>query len=71
MAEAYYLIYQEVSDEECSLTIHPYTDDDTLAEAINKLEGMKITDYTIIKGKKMKAKLRVAVELTESEEDAE
>ncbi len=68
-AESYYLIYQEVNEEECSLTVQPFTDVDKLAEALNRLESSEITDYTIIKGKKMKATLRVAVELSEMEDD--
>lgn len=66
--ERFYLIYQEASDEECLLTIQPYTDDQALAEAINQLQAKQVEEYTIIKGKKMTAKLRLAVELTESTE---
>jgi hypothetical protein len=69
--ELYYLIYQEANEEECLLTVQPYSDESKLAEALNRLEGQQITEYTIIKGRKMKAKLKVAVELTETEEEAD
>ncbi|MBO8165454.1 MAG: hypothetical protein H0Z34_17375 [Brevibacillus sp.] len=69
-ADSYYLIYQEASDDECLLTIQPYTDEQALAEALNELKSQHITDYTIIKGRKMLARLKVAVELTEAEDDA-
>lgn len=70
-AEQYYLIYQEASEEECLLTIQPYSDEQKLAEAINRLEGGQMQDYTIIKGRKMKATLKVAVDLTEMDEQPE
>lgn len=66
--ERFYLIYQEASDEACLLTIQPYKDDQALAEAINQLQAKQVIEYTIIKGMKMIATLRLAVELTESEE---
>jgi len=66
--ERYYLIYQEASEDECLLTVQPYQDEDALAEAINRLEAQQTTEYTIIKGRKMKATLRVAVDLTEADE---
>ncbi|MFD2370945.1 hypothetical protein ACFSO0_13515 [Brevibacillus sp. GCM10020057] len=66
--ERFFLIYQEASDEECLLTIQPYTDEQALAEAINQLQGRQVEEYTIIRGKKMSAKLRLAVELTEAED---
>nr|WP_204519861.1 hypothetical protein [Brevibacillus fulvus] len=69
LLEQYYLIYQEANDEECLLTVQPYTDEQKLAEALNQLEAQNITDYTLIKGKKMKATLKVAVELHELEEE--
>lgn len=68
--ERYYLIYQEASDEECLLTIQPYDDEELLAEAINRLQTRQVDEYTIIKGRKMKAKLRLAVELSEAEDKA-
>ncbi|WP_019121136.1 hypothetical protein [Brevibacillus massiliensis] len=67
--DRYYLIYQEASDDECLLTIQPYRDEQTLAEALNRLESQKVDDYTIIKGHKLKAKLRVAVDLTEADDE--
>lgn len=67
--ERYYLIYQEASADECLLTIRPYTDENRLAEAINELHAKEMDDYTIIKGKKMKASLRVSVDLQEAGED--
>jgi hypothetical protein len=69
--ERLYLIYQEANDEECLLTIQPYTDEQALAEAINKLQARQVEEYTIIKGRKMNATLRLAVELTEAEETEE
>ena len=69
MKEAYYLIYQEVGDEECSLTIQPFLDEDKLADTIHRLENAHINDYTIIRGKKMKAALRVAIDLEEDDID--
>lgn len=69
--EHYYLIYQEANEEECLLTVQPYDDEQALAEAINRLEGKNMTEYTIIKGQKMKAKLKVAVELSEMAEHAD
>lgn len=66
--ERFFLIYQEASDEECLLTIQPYADEQALAEAINQLQAKQVEEYTIIQGKKMSAKLRLAVELTEAEE---
>jgi hypothetical protein len=69
--ERLYLIYQEANDEECLLTIQPYTDEQALAEAINKLEARQVEEYTIIKGRKMNATLRLAVELAEAEEAEE
>ncbi|QRG67238.1 hypothetical protein [Brevibacillus choshinensis] len=66
--ERFFLIYQEASDEECLLTIQPYKDEQSLAEAINSLQAKQIDEYTIIQGKKMTATLRLAVELTEAEE---
>ncbi len=71
VAERYFLIYQEASDDECLLTIQPYTDEQKLAEALNSLKARQISDYTIIKGRRMKAALRVAVDLTESDEEAD
>lgn len=68
-SEQFYLIYQEASDEECLLTIQPYKDKQALAEAINQLQAKRIEEYTIIQGKKMKAALRLAVELTDWEEE--
>jgi hypothetical protein len=65
--ERYYLIYQEANEEECLLTIQPYDDEQALAEAINRLESRQHTEYTLIKGRKMQAHLRLAVELTEAE----
>lgn len=66
--ERFYLIYQEASDEECLMTIQPYKDEQALAEAINQLQTRQVDEYTIIKGKKMTATLRLAVELTESDD---
>lgn len=66
--ERFFLIYQEASDEECLLTIQPYKDEQSLAEAINSLQAKQVDEYTIIQGKKMTATLRLAVELTEAEE---
>lgn len=66
--ERFFLIYQEASDEECLLTIQPYKDEQSLAEAINTLQAKQVDEYTIIQGKKMTATLRLAVELTEAEE---
>lgn len=67
--ERYYLIYQEANEEECLMTIQPYADEQALAEAINQLQSRQVDEYTIIKGKKMRATLRLAVELTDEEED--
>ncbi|GED33218.1 hypothetical protein [Brevibacillus centrosporus] len=67
--ERYFLIFQEASDEECLLTIQPYQDEQSLAEAINQLQAKQIDEYTIIHGKKMTAKLRLAVELSEVEDE--
>ncbi|RNB54882.1 hypothetical protein EDM57_16015 [Brevibacillus gelatini] len=71
--DRFFLIYQEASDEECLLTIQPYKNQQELAEAINQLSARQVEEYTIIKGKKMKATLKLAVELTEADdvEDAE
>lgn len=69
--ERYYLIYQEASDEECLLTIHPYEDVQALGEAIQQLQVKEVEEYTIIRGKKMNARLRLTVELTEAEEGGE
>lgn len=66
--ERFFLIYQEASEEECLLTIQPYNDEQSLAEAINQLQAKQVDEYTIIQGKKMTAKLRLAVELAEVEE---
>nr|WP_206529582.1 hypothetical protein [Brevibacillus sp. SYP-B805] len=63
------MIYQEANEEECLLTIEPFDDEEKLAEAINRLEGQHISEYTLIKGRKMKAALRVAVDLTEIDDD--
>ncbi|MFI8715217.1 hypothetical protein [Brevibacillus brevis] len=68
--ERFFLIYQEASDEECLLTIEPYKDQQELAEAINQLQAKQIDEYTIIKGKKMKATLKLAVDLTEAYENS-
>ncbi|AWX58508.1 MULTISPECIES: hypothetical protein [Brevibacillus] len=68
--ERFFLIYQEASDEECLLTIEPYKDQQELAEAINQLQAKQIDEYTIIKGKKMKATLKLAVDLTEADENS-
>ncbi|QOS98012.1 hypothetical protein JNUCC42_15905 [Brevibacterium sp. JNUCC-42] len=65
MQEQLFLIYQESSEDECLLTIQPYQTSEELAEAISRLELQDITEYTIIKGKKMKAKMRVMIDLTE------
>jgi len=70
-ADRYFLIYQEANEEECLLTIQPYDDEQKLAEALNHLQTKQIDEYTIIKGRKMKASLRVAVDLTEEEEIAD
>ncbi|WNC14387.1 hypothetical protein [Brevibacillus brevis] len=67
--ERFFLIYQEASDEECLLTIQPYQDEQALAEAINQLQAKQVDEYTIIKGRKMTAKLRLAVELSEAADD--
>lgn len=67
-AGRFYLIYQEASDEECLLTIQPYDDQQALAEAINRLQSLQVDEYTIIKGRKMRAALRLAVELQEDED---
>ncbi|USG65240.1 hypothetical protein NDK47_24480 [Brevibacillus ruminantium] len=67
-SDRFYLIYQEASDEECLLTIQPYDEPNALAEAINRLQSLQVDEYTIIKGIKMKATLRLAVELHEDEE---
>jgi len=67
--QAFYLIYQEASDEECLLTIQPYKDEQALAEAINQLQAKEIDEYTIIYGKKLKASLRLAVELSDWDEE--
>ncbi|CAM5780573.1 MULTISPECIES: hypothetical protein [Brevibacillus] len=67
-ADRFYLIYQEASDEECLLTIQPYDDQQALAEAINRLQSLQVDEYTIIKGRKMRAALRLAVELQEDED---
>lgn len=67
--ERFFLIYQEASDEECLLTIQPYQDEQALAEAINQLQAKQVDEYTIIKGRKMTAKLRLAVELSEADDD--
>ncbi|WP_139492679.1 hypothetical protein [Brevibacillus dissolubilis] len=67
--ERYYLIYQEASEDECLLTIKPYDEEQDLAEALNRLERDQVSDYTIIKGRKMQAALRVAVDLTEAEDE--
>jgi hypothetical protein len=66
--ERFYLIYQEASEEECLLTIQPYPDEVALGEAIQELQIKQIEEYTIIKGKKMEATLRLTVELAEVEE---
>ncbi|CAI8910618.1 hypothetical protein [Brevibacillus sp. BC25] len=68
--ERFFLIYQEASDEECLLTIEPYKDQQELAEAINQLQAKQIDEYTIIKGKKMKATLKLAVDLAEADENS-
>ncbi|QDS37462.1 hypothetical protein [Brevibacillus brevis] len=68
--ERFFLIYQEASDEECLLTIEPYKDQQELAEAINQLQAKQVDEYTIIKGKKMKATLKLAVDLTEANENS-
>jgi hypothetical protein len=67
--DRYYLIYQEANEEECLLTIEPFDEEEKLAEAINRLEGQNISEYTLIKGRKMKAVLKVAVDLTEIDDD--
>ncbi|UFJ39963.1 hypothetical protein LOK74_18220 [Brevibacillus humidisoli] len=67
--DRYYLIYQEASDDECLLTIQPYEDQQALAEALSELKSQQITDYTIIKGRKIKATLRVAVDLAEADDE--
>lgn len=69
--ERFYLIYQEANDEECLLTIQPYQDETALGEAIQQLQMKQIEEYTIIKGKKMSATLRLSVELTEVNETKE
>lgn len=69
--ERFYLIYQEASDEECLLTIQPYQDEASLGEAIQQLQMNQIEEYTIIKGKKMAATLRLSVELKEVDETKE
>lgn len=63
--QRFYLIYQEASEDECLLTVQPYTTEAALAEAISVLEQKQITDYTVIKGTKLKAKLRVMIDLEE------
>ncbi|MGG4441401.1 hypothetical protein [Brevibacillus fortis] len=68
--ERFFLIYQEASDDECLLTIEPYRDQQELAEAINQLQSKQVDEYTIIKGKKMKATLKLAVDLTEADENS-
>ncbi|MED1917547.1 hypothetical protein ACFVS2_27025 [Brevibacillus sp. NPDC058079] len=68
--ERFFLIYQEASDEECLLTIEPYKDQQELAEAINQLQAKQVDEYTIIKGKKMKATLKLAVDLAEADENS-
>ncbi|MBG9940971.1 hypothetical protein ABE237_21145 [Brevibacillus formosus] len=68
--ERFFLIYQEASDEECLLTIEPCKDQQELAEAINQLQAKQVDEYTIIKGKKMKATLKLAVDLTEADENS-
>ncbi|MFF0828592.1 hypothetical protein ACFYU8_17590 [Brevibacillus sp. NPDC003359] len=68
--ERFFLIYQEASDEECLLTIEPYKDQQELAEAINQLQAKQVDEYTIIKGRKMKATLKLAVDLTEADENS-
>lgn len=68
--ERFFLIYQEASDEECLLTIEPYKDQQDLAEAINQLQAKQVDEYTIIKGKKMNATLKLAVDLTEADENS-
>ncbi|UED75639.1 hypothetical protein [Brevibacillus sp. DP1.3A] len=68
--ERFFLIYQEASDEECLLTIEPYKDQQELAEAINQLQAKQVDEYTIIKGKKMKATLKLAVHLAEADENS-
>jgi len=70
-ADRYFLIYQEASEDECLLTVQPYDDEQALAEAINQLESKQLHEYTLIKGRKMKAHLRVAIDLTEEENEAE
>ncbi|MGF9818953.1 hypothetical protein [Brevibacillus agri] len=69
-SDRFFLIYQEASDEECLLTIQPHKNQQELAEAINQLSAKQVEEYTIIKGKKMKATLKLAVDLTEAD-DAE
>ncbi|MFY0544441.1 hypothetical protein [Brevibacillus sp. H7] len=69
--DRFFLIYQEANDEECLLTIQPYSDEQKLAEAINQLQAQQVEEYTIIKGRKMQATLRVAVDLTEVDETAD
>jgi hypothetical protein len=69
--DRYFLIYQEANEEECLLTVQPFDDVESLAEAINRLEGQNINDYTLIKGRKMKATLKVAVDLTELEDETD
>ncbi|MED1780962.1 hypothetical protein P4V43_03885 [Brevibacillus fortis] len=68
--ERFFLIYQEASDDECLLTVEPYRDQQELAEAINQLQAKQVDEYTIIKGKKMKATLKLAVDLTEADENS-
>ena len=65
--DRYYLIYQEAREDECLLTIQPYAEEQALAEALSELKSQQITDYTIIKGQKLKATLRVTVDLSEDE----
>ncbi|MGN7472112.1 hypothetical protein [Brevibacillus sp. SAFN-007a] len=70
-SDRFFLIYQEASDEECLLTIQPYNNQQELAEAIHHLSAKEVEEYTIIKGKKMKATLKLSVDLTEAEEAEE
>ncbi len=70
-ADRFFLIYQEANEEECLLTVQPYDDEHALAEAINRLESQQNREYTLIKGRKMKAQLRVAVDLSEDDNETE
>ncbi|WP_232696578.1 hypothetical protein [Brevibacillus daliensis] len=63
--DQFYLIYQEASEDDCLLTIQPYQTTDELTMALRQLEKLAIDDYTIIKGKKMKATMRVMIDLEE------